>query len=159
MSNAKSTRETEKSKTNIDVVYSSSTVEIEIIKSAVTDHYTVQMVFSDYVEKTVPPKIKVDRDWAVLENHITLEKMLFKLGVKLSRLLQFYALDCDLVFENFQEAIIEEVDNYMPLKKSKLSQQPNWIDNSMNLAAKKHSLFQTFLDTKTKKATKQAKFQ
>ena len=32
----------------------------------------------------------------------------------------FYALDCDLTFEKFQEAIIEEVDNYIPLKKLNL---------------------------------------
>ena len=49
----------------------------------------------------------------------------------------FYALDCDLAFEKFQEAILEEVDNYIPLKKAKPSQQPNWIDNIIrNLAAK-----------------------
>ena len=38
----------------------------------------------------------------------------------------FYGLDCDLLFEKFQEAIIEEVENYIPLKKkTKPSQQPN----------------------------------
>ena len=35
----------------------------------------------------------------------------------------FYALGCDLAFQKFQEAIIEEVDNYIPLKKSKPCQQ------------------------------------
>ena len=49
MSNVGYARESAKSRTNIDVVYCSKTVEIEIIKSAVTDHYTVQIVFSDYV--------------------------------------------------------------------------------------------------------------
>ena len=64
----------------------------------------------------------------------------------------FYALDCDLAFENFQEAIIEEVDNYIPMKKSRPSQQPNWIENSIkNLATKKQSLFQTFLRHKNNK--------
>ena len=115
MSNVGYTTETAKSRTNIDVVYSSKTVEIEIIKSAESDRYTVQIVFSDYVEKTVPPKNKVYRDWAVLENHLTSEKMVFTIRDKLGRLMsQFYALHCDLVIEKFQEAIIEEVDNYMP---------------------------------------------
>ena len=67
----------------------------------------------------------------------------FKIRDKLGRLLShFYALDCDLAFQKFQEAIIEEVDKYIPLKKSKPSQQQNWIDNSIkNLAAKKQSFF------------------
>ena len=138
MSNVGYARESAKSRTNIDVVYCSKTVEIEIIKTAITDHYNVQIVFSDYVRKTVPLKNKVYRDWTVLENHLILEKMVFKIRDKLERLMShFYALDCDLAFEKFQEAIIEEVDNYIPLKKSKPSQQPNWIDNSIkNLAAK-----------------------
>ena len=76
--------------------------------------------------------------------------MVFKIRHKLGGLMShFYALDCDFAIEKFQEAIIEEVDNYIPLKKSKPSQQPNWIDNSIkNLAAKKQSLFQTFLSRK-----------
>ena len=32
---------------------------------------------------------------------------------------QFYAKDLYLAFEKFQEAIIEEVNNYIPLKRSK----------------------------------------
>ena len=60
----------------------------------------------------------------------------------------FYALDCDLAFQKFQEDIIEEVDNYIPLKKSKPSQQQNWIDNSIkNLAAKKTELFPELFET------------
>ena len=79
MSNVGYTRESAKSKTKIDVVYCSKTVEIEIIKSAVTDHYTVQIVFSDYVGKTVPLKNKIYRDLTVLENLLILEKMVFKI--------------------------------------------------------------------------------
>ena len=113
MSNVGYTRETAKSRTNIDVVYSSKTVKIEIIKSALTDQYTVQILFSDFVEKTVPLKIEVHKDWAARENHLTLEKIVLKLRDKLGRLVpQFYALDCDLAFEKFQENITEEVDNY-----------------------------------------------
>ena len=151
MSNAGYTRESAKSRTNIDVVYCSKKVETEIIKSAVTDHYNFQIVFSDYVGKAVPQKNKVYRDWTVLENHLVLEKMVFKIRDKLGRLMShFYALDCDLAFKKFQEAIIEEVDNYIPLKKSKPSQQQIWIDNSIkNLAAKKQSFFQTFLSFET----------
>ena len=152
LSNAGYTRESAKSRTNIDVVYCSKKVETEIIKSAVTDHYTVQIVFSDYVGKAVTQKNKVYSDWTVLENHLVLEKMVFKIRDKLGRLMShFYAMDCDLAFQKFQEAIIEEVDNYIPLKKSKPSQQQNWIDNSIkNLEAKKQSFFQTFLRHKIK---------
>ena len=76
------------SRTNIDVVYCSTTVEIEIIKSAVSGHHTVQIVSSDYVEK------------AVLENPLNLEKLVFKIRDKLGRLMsQFYDLDCNLDFE------------------------------------------------------------
>ena len=74
MSNVGYARESAKSRTNIDVLFCSKTVEIEIIKSIVMDHYTVQIVFSDYVGKTVPLKNKVYRDWTVLENHLNLEK-------------------------------------------------------------------------------------
>ena len=147
MSNVGYTRDTAKSRTNIDADYSSRKIEIEIIKFAVTDHYTVQIVFSDYAEKTVPQKNKIYRDWAVLENNLTLEKMVFKLRDKLGRLMsQFYALNCDLAFEKFQEAIIE-VDNYIPLKKSKPSQQPNWIDNSIKNFATKKTAYSNFFET------------
>ena len=43
MSNVGYTRESAKSRTNIDVVYCSKTVKIEIIKSAVTDPNTLQI--------------------------------------------------------------------------------------------------------------------
>ena len=65
MSNVGYTRESAKSRTNIDAVYCLKTVEIEIIKSAVTDHYIVQIVFSDSVIKTLPLKNKVYRDWTI----------------------------------------------------------------------------------------------
>ena len=85
--------------------------------------------------------------------------MVFIIRDKLGRLMShFYALDRDLAFEKFQGAIIEEVDNYIPLKKSKPSHQPNWIDNSINnLAAKKRSVFQTFLRHKKIKIRKISK--
>ena len=86
MSNAGYTRESAMSRTNIDVVYFSKKVETEIIRSAVTDHYTVQIVFSDYVRKAVPQKNKVYRVWTVLENHLVLEKMVFKIRDKLGDL-------------------------------------------------------------------------
>ena len=58
MSNVGYTRESAKSRTNIDVVYCSKTEEIEITKSAVTDQDTAQIVFSDYVGNTLPLKNK-----------------------------------------------------------------------------------------------------
>ena len=46
-------------------------------------------------------------------------------------------MDCDLALEKFQKAIIEEVNKYIPLKRSTNSKQPNWIDKiRKNLAAK-----------------------
>ena len=52
--------------------------------------------------------------------------MVFKIRDKLGRLMShFYALDCDHAFEKFQEASIEEVDNYIQMKKSRPSQQLN----------------------------------
>ena len=77
MSNFGYTKEAAKSTTNIDVVYSSKTVEIEIIGFAVTDRYTVPIVFSDYVAKTVPRKNKVYSDRSVFNNHLSLEKKRF----------------------------------------------------------------------------------
>ena len=113
-------------------------------------------MFPDYVARTLPLKNKVYRDWTVLENHLILEKMVFKIRDKLGRRMShFYALDCDLAFEKFQEAVIEEVDIFIPLKKSKPSEQPNWIDNIIkNLAAEKQSSFQTFFGKKKEKFNK-----
>ena len=75
--------------------------------------------------------------------------MVFKIRNELSRpMSKFYALDCDLAFEKFQEAIIEEVDTFIPLKRSKASQQPNWIDNRItNLAAKETGFFLNVFET------------
>ena len=84
------------------------------------------------------------------------EKMVFKIRDRLGRLMShFYAFDCDLAFEKFQEAIIEEVDNFIPLKKSKPSQQPNWIDISIkNLAANKTELIPDLLEKQKYKKTR-----
>ena len=49
LSNVWYTRETAKSRTNTDVVYCSKTVETEIIKLPISDHYTVEMMFFFYV--------------------------------------------------------------------------------------------------------------
>ena len=77
MSNVVYTSETVKTRTNIDVVYSSKAVDIKIITSALSDHYNDQIVFTDYVEKNVPLKNKVCRDWCV--------RMVFKIRDKLGR--------------------------------------------------------------------------
>ena len=33
---------------------------------------------------------------------------------------QVFAIDCDFAFEKFKESIIEEVNNHIPLKRSKI---------------------------------------
>ena len=62
MSNVGFTREKVKSRTNFDVVYCLKAVKIEVIKSTVSDNYTVQIMFSDYVKKTIPLKNVVCRE-------------------------------------------------------------------------------------------------
>ena len=68
MSNVEYTRETVESITNIEPVYCSKKIETEVIKFAVSDHSTVQIMFSDCVEKTAPKKNQFHRDWLVLVN-------------------------------------------------------------------------------------------
>ena len=76
---------------------------------------------------------------------------------KLGRLMTIlYAMYCDCAFKTFHEAVIEEVNNYIPLKRPKDSKQPNWIDMINNLPAKK-TLINNIIKNKLKKKIRENK--
>ena len=54
---------------------------------------------------------------------------------------QFYALDCDLAFEKFQQAIFEEVDNCILPKKSKTIGTELDLHQTIEFKSKKHPHF------------------
>ena len=55
-----------------------------------------------------------------------------------------------LIFEKFQQTIIDEIKHYVPEKKSEALRHKSWIDNLIkNLAAKKQRLYQRYMQQKT----------
>ena len=77
-------KKTINSQTRIDIVYCSQEVKVEVLKSTITDHYTVQtgLKMQQYY-----------RHWAIQENNSVLEKLVFKLKHKKQD--NFCLLDCD----------------------------------------------------------------
>ena len=77
------------------------------------------------------------------------QKMIFKIKKILGKLIsRYYATDCDLAFEKFEAAIIEEVNKYIPLKRSTNSKQPNWMENIIKNLAAKNSGYTKIIYTK-----------
>ena len=135
------TRETINSQTRIDIVYCSQEVKVEVLKSTITDHYTVKAELDEETKETGLRMQQYYRLWAILENNSVLEKLVFKLKHKLKGFQDnFCLLDCDPSFEKFQQTIIDEIKHYVPEKKSKALRHKSRIDNSIkNLAAKKEN--------------------
>ena len=138
------TRETINSQTRIDIVYCSQEVKVEVLKSAISDHYTVKTELDEETKETGLRMQQYNRHWAILENNSVLEKLVLKLKHKLQGFQDnFCLLDCDSSFEKNQQTIIDEINHYVPEKKAKALRHKSWIDNSIkNLAAKKQKLYQ-----------------
>ena len=118
MSLTRFTRETINSQTRIDIVYWSKEVIVDVLKSAITDHYTVQTELDEEKKKTGLKIQQYYRHWAVLENISVLEKLVFKVKHKFKGFQDnFCLLDCDSSFEKFQQTIIDEIKHYLPEKK------------------------------------------
>ena len=124
-------RETINSQTRIDIVYCSQEVEVEVLKSTITDHYTVKTELDEETKETGLIMQQYYRHWAILENSSVLEKPVFKLKHKLQGFqVNFCLLDCDSSFEKFQQTLIDEIKHYVSEKKSKTLRHKSWIDNS-----------------------------
>ena len=137
------TCETINSQTRIDIVYCSQEVKVVVLKSTITDHYTDQTELDEETRETGLKMQQYYRHWAILENNYVLENLVFKLKNKLEGFQDnFCLLDCDSSFEKIQQTIIDEINHYVPEKKSKALRYKSWIDNSIkNLAAKKQKFY------------------
>ena len=144
-------RENINSQTRIEIIYCSQEVKVEILKSTISDHYTVKTELDEETKETVLRKQQYYRHWAILENDFVLEKLVFKLKHKLQGFQDnFCLLDCDSSFESFQQTFVDEIKLYVPEKKSKALRHKSWIDNSIkNFAAKRHKLYQRYMQQKT----------
>ena len=90
------TREAINSQTRTDVVYYQQEVQVDVLKSTITDHYTVQTELDEETKETGSKMQEYCRNWAVLENNSVLEKLVFKLKHKLKCFQdKFCLLDCD----------------------------------------------------------------
>ena len=104
-------------------------MKVEILKSTITDHYTVQTELDEETKDTGLKMQQYYRHWAILENNSVLEKLVFKLKHKLQGFQDnFCLLDCDSSFEKFQQTIIDALNYYVPEKKSKALRHKSWID-------------------------------
>ena len=107
------TRETINSQTRIDIVYCSG--EVKVLKSTLTDHYTVKIKLDEETKETSLRTQQYYRNWAILDNNSVLEKLLFKLKHKLPSFQDnFRLLDFDSSFEIFQQTIIDEIKHFVP---------------------------------------------
>ena len=90
------TRETINSQTRIDIVYCSREVKVEVLKSTITDHYTVKIELDEETKETGFRMQQYYRHWAILENNSVLEKLVFKMKHKFQGFQDnFCLLDCD----------------------------------------------------------------
>ena len=106
------TSETINSQTRIDIVYCSQEVKVEVLKSTITDHYTVQTGLDEETKETGLKMQQYYRYWAILENNYVLEKLAFKLKHKLQGFQDnFCLLDCDSSFDKFQQTISDEINH------------------------------------------------
>ena len=76
-------RETNNSQTRIDIVYCSREVKVEVLKSTITDHYTVQTELDEETKETGWKMQQYYRHWAILENNSVSEKLVFQMKHKL----------------------------------------------------------------------------
>ena len=78
-------------------------MKVEVLKSTITDHYTVKTELDEETKETDLRMQQYYRHWAILENKSVLEKLVFKLKDKLQGFQDnFGLLDCDSSFEKFQ---------------------------------------------------------
>ena len=64
-------------------IYCSQEVQVDVLKSTITDHYTVQTKLDEETKETGLKTLEYYRNWAVLENNSVLKKLVFKLKHKL----------------------------------------------------------------------------
>ena len=83
MSPTRFTRETIIFQTRIDIVYCSQEVKVEVLKSTITNHYTVQTKLDEETKKAGLKMQQYYRHWAILEHNSVSEKLVFKLKHKL----------------------------------------------------------------------------
>ena len=144
------TRDTINSQTRIDIVFCSQEVKYEVLKSTITDHYTVQTELDEETKETGLKMQQYYRHWVILENNYVLEKLVFKMKHKLQGFQDtFCLLDCDSSFEKFQQTIIDEINHYVPERKSKALRHKSWIDNSNKNLVEKQKLCQRYMQQKT----------
>ena len=146
------TRETINSQTRNGIVYCSQELKVEVLKSTITDHYTVKTELDEETKETGFKMQQYYRHWATLENNSVLEKIVFKLKHKLQEFQDIFCLsDCDSSFEKFQQTIIDEINYYVPEKKSKALRHKSWIDNSVkNLQQKSKNFIKDTCNRKQK---------
>ena len=69
-------------------------MQVDVLKSIITDHYTVQTELVEETSETGLEKQEYYRKWAVLENNSVLEKLVFKLKHKLQCFPENFFVSC-----------------------------------------------------------------
>ena len=141
-------RETDKSQSCIDVIYSNSHCETNVLKTHVSDHYSVTATL-DKAINLKSEEVTLTKKWAVLRDTEAQLKLKFLLTHELQKLNDL----CDKITPNqfclkLHEAVNKCVDKIVPLKRYSTSRQQSWVDNEVkNLATKKWSLYQKMIKT------------
>ena len=122
-------------------------MQVDVLKSTITDHYTVQTKLDEETKETGLKTQEYYRNWAVLENNSVLQKLVFKLKHKLQSFQETLSQTATQHLKNF---ILLMKKHYVPEKKSKILRHESWSHNSIkNLAAIKQKLYQRYMQQKT----------
>ena len=139
MSSQDETREPNYSKTLLDVFFTNFKSSQKALKTAVSDHYTIKLQFSEN-SKFANKKCNKIRVWSNLQNTDNLYQMRAKIVSNSNFLLKkkINSHNCNESLIKFQDILNKELNKIIPGKNPSVRNKRNWIDNEVKNAATKN---------------------
>ena len=127
------------SKTLIDCFFTNFAFKTNVLKTSISDHYTLAGCFQCNEQLTVSNENILSRNWSLLDKPNVLDKIRRDLNFKGTTFLNTQNdLSVNKAFEDLHEILTETLKTHIPLKQRK-HRDKVWIDNTIkNAAAKKH---------------------
>ena len=137
VSSQDATRKTNYSKTLFDVSFANFKFSQKVLKTAVSDHYTIKLLFSENT-KFSNKKCNKTRVRSKLQNTDTLNQIREKNVSRSNFLLKkkLKSINCNASLIKFQDFLNIELNKINPEKNPTVRNKRNWIDNEVNAATK-----------------------
>ena len=133
------TRETNYSKTLLDVFFTNFKSSQKVLKTAVSDHHTIKLQFSENT-KFSDKKCNKIRVWSKLQNPDNLNQIRAKIVSYSNFLLKkkLNSINCNESLIKFQDFLNKELNKIIPEINPSVRNKRNWIDNEIKNAATKN---------------------